>query len=799
MSKIQLRMIVFHEIFPGAAVPSHSALPLRASSFPSSPLRLALGMAFLMAATPVLAQRAPAAATDDAPTPAVSRLDAITVEGEASARTATEATRAYTAPSTASTGLDMTARETPQSVSVITRQQLDDQNIETLDQALSATAGVTRSELDVGARTTFRARGFDISNYKVDGLAIDGTSDFSGTGAATNLDLYDRVEIVRGANGLLGGTGDPSATINLVRKRPGRELAGSAGISTGSWNRRRLDADLTVPFTQDGSVRSRLVVVDDDSDTFRHRQDIRQRGVLLNTEADLGTNTTVGLGVQWERNRTNGASWGANVPIWFADGTATAFSRRLNTAADWSYTQRDTRTLFGSLSHRFAGGWRADLSLAGARSEAINNFGVIKANSESGRWGGLWNQDGSGAALNGMHAESESRNRAGSLTVSGPFTLLGREHELVAGLNGDRAESTSYTFSYSGGNCNIDGVRTFQNGRSCQYRLGLPVADWRDWDGSFPGYETYRTDARSVTHTTNTGGYLAGRFSLAEPLTLIAGVRRSRYETRVDTYTAENAYSRGESQRQNVWTPYAGLVADLSREYSAYASYTDVFKPQTQKDVSGSFIEPVRGASYEGGLKAEWLEGRLNGSFALFRAKQENVALSDGSNTTPDGAQAYVARGTGIVSRGVDVELAGALTPNWNVYLGYTNLSVDDANTAERPDPKHLIRLTSTYRFTEGALSRLTIGGGMSVQSYTVGAPYPGRPLGNGQFDGSPVRLPGYALVHLMARYDFSPNLSATLNVSNLFDKTYYRQYGFYNGLIYGEPRRITVGLTARY
>lgn len=738
--------------------------------------------------------------TDDTPqnaTPATVTLDSVRVSG--SADPITEDSGSYAPVRTnAATGLTLTPRETPQAVTTVTRQQIEDQNLQTIDDVFGATAGVTFTQLDTGARTTYRARGFDISNYKIDGMAIQGGSAFSGAGNSLNLDLYDRVEIVRGANGLMGGTGDPSATVDLVRKRPGREFGGLVQLQTGSWHNKKAMADLNVPLTEDGRIRSRLVVSGENTDTFRDNENIRRVGVLASVEADLTDTTVLGLGFQYERSHTKGASWGTNVPIWFADGTPTDLSRRTNLAADWSFTQREGRTFFASLNQALGQDWAVRADYAYTKREDVNNFGVVKVNgsgNNAANWS-LWNQDGTGATLNAIHSETDSDSHVFNLAATGPFQLFGRQHELTVGLNGYRDRDTSYTFDRS--NCNIDGIAP---SRGCQYRTELPIPDWRDWDSNYYGsFNTFRTDARTVSYTTNYGGYVASRFSISDALSVIAGVRRSQYKVYSYTYSAANARSgRNGEQSQDVWTPYAGLTYDFNDTYTAYASYTDVFKPQTQKDTSGNVLEPIRGNSYELGLKSAWLNGALSGTMALFQAEQQNVAQTDGANTTPDGAQAYVAKGSGVRSRGVELELAGALTNNWNIYLGYTYLHVKDDNTQERTDPKHVVRLNTTYRLP-GQWRKLTVGGGVSMQSHTVAVPFPGRPNGNGGFAANePLRVSGYTLVNLMARYEFSDQLSATLNVNNLFDKTYYRQYGFYDGLIYGEPRRITLGLQARF
>ncbi|CUI87193.1 TonB-dependent siderophore receptor [Achromobacter xylosoxidans] len=757
----------------------------------SSALLGLITLALASAAAPIQA-RQPDAAGNTSSAPAT--LPAIEVSGQADEPT--EATRSYTVPSTrASTGLTLSPKETPQSVSVVTRQQMDDQGMQSIGDVLGSTTGITFVELDNGGRTTYRARGFNITNYKVDGLSIIGGSSFNGGGSgAINMDLYDRVSIVRGANGLLGGTGDPSATVDLVRKRPGRALGASLTVRTGSWNKKNAVGDINIPLAADGRIRSRLVFSGENSDGFRDHSSIERQGFLSSFAMDVTDRTQVGLGFQYEHSIYHGASWGANVPAWFADGSPTHFRRSLNLAADWSKSDMEAKTLFASLDHRFDNDWKLRADYAHTSRADLNNKGAVKVNNGKVRWP-HWKQDGSGAYLNAIHSETEGETDAFSLDLSGPLELFGRRHELLVGLNGSRMDEPSWTFNSS--NCSIDGIAGFK-GR-CQYRTELPVADWRAWRGDeYGNIRAFRTDARRVTRTTLYGGYVAGRFELADDLTLITGLRRSVYQIHSDNYNAAGV--RGARTGENAaraWTPYYGLVYGLTPTYSVYASYTDVFTPQTNKNESGDTLKPITGASYEAGIKGEWFNGALNAAVSAFRSQQKNVALKDGDRLTPDGDQAY-RPGTGVTVKGLDAEIAGAVTAAWNVYLGYTYLDVGNKDTAERPDPRHLLRLNTTYRL-QGPLRGLTIGGGLTWQGKTVSEPYPGRPDGRGGFDDSPIPLKGYALINAMARYDINRHLSAMLNVSNLFDKTYYRQYGFYNGLIYGEPRRVTLSLQAKF
>ncbi len=145
--------------------------------------------------------------------------------------------------------LGLSVRETPQAVSVVTRQQMDDQNLQTVEEVLQNAAGVAINRYD-SDRTSFFARGFSIASYQYDGIPTTVDNAYNVGDSTLDMTAYDRVEIVRGATGLLTGAGEPSATINLVRKRASsRQLAGNAALSLGSWNNARASADLSTPLS----------------------------------------------------------------------------------------------------------------------------------------------------------------------------------------------------------------------------------------------------------------------------------------------------------------------------------------------------------------------------------------------------------------------------------------------------------------------------------------------------------------------------------------------------------------------
>ena len=172
-----------------------------------------------------------------------------------------EGTGSYTMPeSSSATRMRLTMRETPQSVSVITRQQMDDQGIVSVAGALEQTPGITVVQ-DNSEGYSFYSRGFQLQNFQFDGLpslSSDG-GNVRDNYSITNTVIYDRIEILKGATGLVNGAGYPSGVVNFIRKRPTQEFQGSLSAGAGSWDRYRSELDLGGPLSENGKIRGRVV------------------------------------------------------------------------------------------------------------------------------------------------------------------------------------------------------------------------------------------------------------------------------------------------------------------------------------------------------------------------------------------------------------------------------------------------------------------------------------------------------------------------------------------------------------
>ncbi|MEX5588042.1 TonB-dependent siderophore receptor [Pseudomonas urmiensis] len=682
----------------------------------------------------------------------------LSISGKAPGST-TEGSGSYTTESSSSsTRLNLSIKETPQSVTVLTRQRMEDQKLDTLTDALDATAGITVIRESIGADSTpYLSRGFAISNYEIDGVPTSSRMD----NYTQNTAMYDRVEVVRGATGLISGLGNPSATINLIRKRPTQAPQVLLSAEAGSWDRYGLSVDVGGALNEAGNVRGRFVADQKDQHAWidRFNQEISTLYGL--SELDLSESTLLTLGFSHQVTHAN-APMRTGFPLFTTTGALTDIKRSFNSSPDWSYYDRKQSSLFTSIEQHFANGWSGKLEYSHAR----NDYDTVATYMT----GDIDAATGAGAFLmpTRWQASPEQDNLDAYLT--GAFPFLGREHELITGVTLSRIEERG-TANYGGWqrrgtyDGDIDNIYT--------------------WNGQAPKPRFTKIGESDLTET-QYAAYLTSRWHLTDAASLILGTRVVDWNRETTNRIYGGATTKTERTETGIVIPYAGLVYDLDDTWTAYASYTQIFNPQNAniRDVSGSPLDPQEGTGYEIGLKAGFYEGRLNASLALFRVEQDNLAVADGDNRQPNGFQAYRAE-SGTTSEGVELELNGEIREGWQLTGGYSySVSFDDDDKRIVTEiPRNSVKLFTTYRLP-GALDKLTVGGGVNWQSEA------------GYNTSYATTQSSYALTSLMARYQISPSLSATLNVNNLFDKEYYSTTA---AGLYGAPRNFMTTLRYAY
>ncbi|KQV94899.1 TonB-dependent siderophore receptor [Pelomonas sp. Root1237] len=646
--------------------------------------------------------------------------------------------------SSGATRLEMALRETPQSVTVIGQQQIRDFGLTDINKLLDLTPGVLVERVETD-RTYFSARGFDIQNFQVDGLGLPFAN--GAQWGALDTAAFERVEVLRGATGLLAGTGNPSATVNFIRKRAAsKAFAASAAVTLGSWNQHRIEADVSGSLNADGSLRGRLVVADEDKDSWLDRYSQHRSlgyGVL---ELDIGRNTLLTVGLNAQRSKADSPMWGA-LPMVDSTGKRIDYSRNTSSAADWAWwTNRDTEA-FAELSHDLGGGWQTRATVSRrSRSTPSELFYVYGTPNPGGvPDSGLYAYP---SAFDGKYVDSVA-----DLYVSGPFSLFGRQHQLMLGLNGGR-QTLSELSLYAG-------------------NIGAAVPDLQGWNGAFPKPAFGASTDGSDVSRRRESAYAAAQFSVSDALKLVTGFNATRVRNGGTSYGVEQAYS------HSAVKPYLGAVLDLGASTSAYASYAEVFNPQLEADINRKPLGPLEGSNLEAGIKTEWLDGQLNASAAVFRTRQQNVPVQVG--TRPDFSAYY--EGITATSTGYELELSGKLTPDWRIAGGWTQLRLKGSSGDEvnRYIPRRVLRLSSTYQL----LPQLKLGAAVRWQS-EISDP------------AQVVRQKAYAVVDLNAGWEFNRQWSAGLAVNNVADTTYLGSLKW-DQAYYAAPRSVSATLSWKY
>ncbi|MGU3861911.1 Fe(3+)-pyochelin receptor FptA [Pseudomonas aeruginosa] len=665
-----------------------------------------------------------------------------------------ESTSATQPPGVTTLGkVPLKPRELPQSASVIDHERLEQQNLFSLDEAMQQATGVTVQPFQL-LTTAYYVRGF-----KVDSFELDWVPALLGNTASSPQDMaiYERVEILRGSNGLLHGTGNPAATVNLVRKRPQREFAASTTLSAGRWDRYRAEVDVGGPLSASGNVRGRAVAAYEDRDYFYDVADQGTRLLYGVTEFDLSPDTLLTVGAQYQH--IDSITNMAGVPM-AKDGSNLGLSRDTYLDVDWDRFKWDTYRAFGSLEQQLGGGWKGKVSAEYQEADSRLRY--------AGSFGAIDPQTGDGGQLMGAAYKFKSIQRSLDANLNGPVRLFGLTHELLGGV------------TYAQGETRQDTAR-FLN------LPNTPVNVYR-WDPhGVPRPQIGQYTSPGTTTTTQKGLYALGRIKLAEPLTLVVGGRESWW----DQDTPATRFKPG---RQ--FTPYGGLIWDFARDWSWYVSYAEVYQPQADRQTWNSEpLSPVEGKTYETGIKGELADGRLNLSLAAFRIDLENNPQEDPDHPGPPNNPFYISGGK-VRSQGFELEGTGYLTPYWSLSAGYTYTSTEYLKDSQNDSgtrystftPRHLLRLWSNYDLPWQD-RRWSVGGGLQAQSdYSV------------DYRGVSMRQGGYALVNMRLGYKIDEHWTAAVNVNNLFDRTYYQSLSNPNwNNRYGEPRSFNVSLRGAF
>lgn len=705
------------------------------------------------------AANAVASTTDNA-----QQLQTIQLKAKADSKQSSEATKAYTIKnSTAGSKLDIPIKETPQTINVVTRQQLDDYQINDLRDVLSNTPGVTVNNNETD-RTTYMSRGFEISNVLVDGVGFP-ASNYNYNDTNPDTFLYDRVEVTKGADSMNTPFSDPGATVNQIRKRPTKTLQSSLGLSYGSWDTKRVEGDMSGSITSDGRVRARVIGYKQTGDSYLDRYSLEKNGLGIIVDADITDTTTLTAGYSETNHKPNANNWGA-LPLLDGNGQQISYERHYNPAPEWAHWDNQSKNAFVELKQKLGEDWTAKLSYNNNQkdrdSRLLYYYGYPAA-------------DGSGVSLTAWGGKESNKNTVTDLSLQGAFNLFNRKHELAAGYSYVDNKQIDQQSSGTIHDSNINNAVTDYSGGSYTTAYTTNWASWTPQNVTWSGF----SDGADYQQKTSSL-YAVTRLHLTDPFKAIVGANYVQAESKGTSYSSPMNFDKHKV------LPYAGLTYDFTPEYTGYTSYTGIFRPQTAVDEKTKQVaKAIDGDSYEVGVKSSWLNNRLTGNIAAFRTTQNNYPLRGSDNPLKKTVPISDLR-----SQGIELGLSGQVNDDLNIAFGYTQFDLKDTKNGGRArtyNPNELLNLLATYRVPQ--LDKLKVGAGVqwrnSVSQYV--------PEVNGT-----IRQSSYALLNLMASYDINEHVSIQANGYNIGDKNYLN--GFPDGQgYYGAPANYKVALKFKY
>lgn len=718
----------------------------------SEALRQALagsGLELAMTGSGAISVRAvsPTATPTAAPNAATASLPTVVVTAEHTGAT-TEHSGEYAARAVTIGKTEQNLREIPQSISVVTRQQMDDQRLTSLHQVLEATNGATIIKNDDSTeRSEVYYRGFRLDSLKVDGVSVSSNVELTTFDTA----IYDRVEILRGPAGVLQGAGEPSGTVNLVRKRAPGSFSASAEATLGAWHRQRAELDIGGPLVASGAIRGRIVALSDQADAYVDLVNSK-RGLLYGTlDMDLAPRTTLTLGATHQAGESRDSR---GLPA-YADGRLLQVPRSTFIGPDWAHNDTRSNDVFASLDHTFDSGASFNLS---------SNYLDRSRDSKLAFADGAVNPANGNTRLLPQHRLDAETNLNVDASLNLPFKVGGLDQSVLVGA--DFRDSAS------------EGTRA-RAGRIVQ-NVFDPRHDLPEPDFNFNLFDRVETRQQGV--------YGQARLKPVAWGTLVLGGRATWWDSQ--TTDRQSGTQTASSRVDGKFTPNAGVIVDLSSQLSAYASAASIFVPQSGLTVARDSLPARTGRQVELGLKGETPDGRLNGRVALFQIRDKNRAVADASDDS-----FFVATGQ-VKSRGFEAEVSGAITRAWQVIAGYTWLASayeEDPSLTNRTfqtrSPRHSFRLWTRYTLQSEALRGLDVGGGLRAASRVYS-------LDGGQR----LDAPGYGVLDLRLGYRFNRNLSGSLSVTNVLDKNYYQTVSYLTRQnYYGDPRAVSVSLRAQW
>lgn len=638
----------------------------------------------------------------------------------------------------AATKLNLTVMETPQTITSISAAQIQDFALNSLRDVLNYAPGITVEEVETD-RTYFTARGFDVVNFQYDGVGIPFIS--GNSSGLQDTALYEKVELIKGAAGLVTGLANPSATVNYVRKRPTDEFQAYTSLTASRWSGARAEVDVSAPIND--MVSGRFVAAYDQGDSHLDRHDSKNTlgyGIL---RFNLTDSSQLQVGYSHNNSDSNSVLWGA-LPLVNALGQQVDYDRSTSTAPDWSYADNTQKQLFVEYSQQLNANWSLDAQFVQNTTETDSELFYVYGQPDPATGLGL------GGSPSKYLRDEEQKNA--EIFFTGNIGAFGQEHQLVVG------------YSYSDTNIKQ---------KSISADIGQVVlgADWAAGTTPRPNFNVHNPAFQtSDVDLEQKAFYAAARINVLDNLALLLGARNTDLEQSGLSYGGESNASANET------VPYYGLTWNIMDDVVFYASYTEVFKQQTWLNTDLLPLGPTLGESTEFGFKKSFNDERATLTLARFSSEQSNFGVFIGRNA--QNISTY--RGASLESKGYELEFAGEAFEGLNVGAGFTYVDIEEGGQDARPFiPSKLLKVSASYDIP--AVEGLRIGGVIKWQDDTT------TPLGF-------VKQSAYTTLDIAAHYSLDEKVDLSLNISNATDKEYLSSVYWDQGY-YAAPRDVSVSV----
>lgn len=678
--------------------------------------------------------------------PSTLELGTADVIGTATYERADGPVQGYRATRSASaTRTDTSIHETPQSISVVAKDAVEDLGATRLQDALDYAGGVGRANNFGGqGLTTFTVRGFTTGEFYRNGFPIN-----RGYPNMPDANTIERLEVLRGPATMLYGRGDPGGTFNVVSKQPLPERTVTLGSQLNDQGMRRGTLDASGPLDEDGRLAYRLNVVGEGGDTFRDHVDTERYGVTPVLSWQVSDATRLIFEGDFMRN---------NAPL---DRGVTRYAKQIGSASrDSFFGEKDVGKLHNDNNMaqlRFEHLLNDDWTLGGGVQWLDGSLkgNAVEANGIAA--------DGRTLGRNFNYRKLEWTDRDAQLNLTGHFDTAGLQHTLLTGIEYEDYDYQSIIQRSSGA-------------------VGAYPIDLFDPLYGQPRPALTRTPTHDKENLKTYAAFVQDQVALTDKLKVQAGARFERFEHDYETYVPGG---KSWQASDNAVTPRIGVSYDLTETLALYADTARSFKPNTGASRLGGGFAPEKGKSYEMGLKWEALDQQLSVDAAIYQIEKRNVLTTDPVDSTFS-----VAAGE-VRSRGFDVNVAGNLTPEWRVIGGYayvdaevTKDNVLRSGTRLLNIPKNSFSLLNMYEFQDGMLKGLGLGSGLRYVDERAG-----------QTANTGFSMGSYTVVDLLGFYKVNDKVRLNLDLKNLFDRD-YEEGAFGNVYAYpGAPRTLQVGI----